>query len=178
MKNLLFILSLFCCFTGCEIDDDFTAPRVYNICESGEMLSPLERVDEVTVATQDLPTTVREYLASEFAGYDIQSASMFNTTSGKNYLAVVMHNEGVLLFDGGGNFICGDENFTRGDERDDEDNVNVEDLPEKILTYIADNYPGIEIYSAKYDDDEYEIELFNRIELYFNSDGNFLREER
>lgn len=177
MKFLPFLVVLFICLFSCEIDDDFTAPRVYTLCESGQIISPIARVGETPQAISSLPESVRAYVASEFAGYKIENASEFSSASGEIFLAIVMDNSGTLLFDKSGNFLCGDSSFTRGSRRDDEDNIRIEDLPQKILDYIADKYPEIEIYSAEEDDDEFKVSLVNNKVLYFDENGNFLREK-
>lgn len=50
-------------------------------------------------------------------------------------------------------------------------------LPPEILAYVEDNYPGAEIRRARRDDDGYELELSNGLELNFLLDGTFLSAE-
>ncbi|TBW27827.1 PepSY-like domain-containing protein [Gramella sp. KN1008] len=53
--------------------------------------------------------------------------------------------------------------------------VRTATLPQNILDYITENYPGLTIYEAEIEDNQnYEIELSNGVELVFNSQGEFL----
>ncbi|KXK17124.1 MAG: PepSY-like domain-containing protein [Saprospiraceae bacterium] len=48
-------------------------------------------------------------------------------------------------------------------------------VPEKILAYVASNYPGNYIIEWDVDKTTQEVKLDNRLELVFNSAGDFLR---
>jgi len=48
-------------------------------------------------------------------------------------------------------------------------------VPEKILAYVASNYPGNYIIEWDADKTTQEVKLDNRLELVFNSAGDFLR---
>ncbi|HRN35251.1 MAG TPA: PepSY-like domain-containing protein [Saprospiraceae bacterium] len=48
-------------------------------------------------------------------------------------------------------------------------------VPEKILAYVASNYPGNYIIEWDVDKSTQEVKLDNRLELVFNSAGDFLR---
>src|SRR5690625_660323 len=48
-------------------------------------------------------------------------------------------------------------------------------LPEKIVAYVSQNYPGRKIEEWKKKKKYQEIELDNSLELEFDFDGNFLR---
>ncbi len=53
--------------------------------------------------------------------------------------------------------------------------VSTSTLPQSILDYITENYPGLTIVEAEIEDNQnFEIELSNGIELIFNSQGEFL----
>ena len=53
--------------------------------------------------------------------------------------------------------------------------VRTSTLPQNILDYITENYPGLTIVEAEIEDDQnYEIELSDGTELIFNSQGEFL----
>lgn len=56
--------------------------------------------------------------------------------------------------------------------------LNTSALPQNILDYIVTNYPGMTIREAEIEDNNnYEIELNNDLELIFDSEGNFLGED-
>lgn len=48
-------------------------------------------------------------------------------------------------------------------------------LPDKIVKYVAQNYPGRKIEEWKMKRKYQEVELDNSLELEFDHDGNFLR---
>lgn len=48
-------------------------------------------------------------------------------------------------------------------------------LPDKIVKYVAENYPGRKIEEWKMKRKYQEVELDNSLELEFDHDGNFLR---
>lgn len=78
-----------------------------------------------------------------------------------------------LLFTG-----CGDDGFL-DDLFDRDEHVAIEDLPEAILDYIAENYPDSTIEEAereknRHGDIIYEVELDTGEELTFDEAGNFL----
>ncbi|GAA4320024.1 hypothetical protein GCM10023115_46810 [Pontixanthobacter gangjinensis] len=53
--------------------------------------------------------------------------------------------------------------------------VSTSSLPQDILDYVTENYPGTTIREAEIEDNNnYEIHLSNGIELVFDQDGNFL----
>lgn len=53
--------------------------------------------------------------------------------------------------------------------------VNTAALPQAIMNYITTNYPGNTIHKAEIEDnDNYEVELNNGVELIFDQQGNFL----
>lgn len=56
--------------------------------------------------------------------------------------------------------------------------VNTSALPQNILDYITQNYPGMTIREAEIEDNNnYEVKLNNDLELIFDSEGNFLGED-
>lgn len=62
------------------------------------------------------------------------------------------------------------QRFVRADAH-----VNTSSLPQNILDYITSTYPGVTIREAEIEDnDNFEVELSNGLELIFDSEGNFL----
>lgn len=157
--------------TSCEKDG---IARVYTICDTGQILAASERNNETTLNPNDLMSQIQGYVTTEFAGYLIQSVSSYEDANSTTYIELVMNNSGILLFSNEGNFICGDNSFQYGEE---DDYIAIEDLPTAITEYIQTNYPNATIKGASFEDNEYEVELNNGKELYFDKNGNFLREE-
>jgi len=81
-----------------------------------------------------------------------------------------------LIFDADGKFL-GRADDDDNDDKDDED-IEVSELPQAILDYIATNYPNNTIIEAEREDDNtYEVTLNNGVELEFAADGTFLDAE-
>ena len=62
-------------------------------------------------------------------------------------------------------------------EIDAEDNVAIPDafVPEAILSYVEANNPNAVIENIEYkENNRYEVELDNDIELYFDAEYNFI----
>ncbi len=167
---LMVVLAMMVFATSCEKEG---IAREYTMCEAGQIIAAGERVNETPLNTTELTAQIREYVATEFSGYSIQSASSFQDATNTEYIELVMNNNGILLFTGQGSFICGDNSFMYGEE---EDYIAIEDLPQTIKDYVQTNYPNDTIDKASYEDNEYEVELSSGTELYFDENGNFLKE--
>jgi len=65
----------------------------------------------------------------------------------------------------------------------DSEDIDIDQLPQRILDYISLNYPGDEIEEAEvYLDSNdnpvrYKVELDDDLELFFTAEGDFIREE-
>lgn len=179
MKYLLYLsfFALTTIFIACEEDDDDGIALVYEVCDVSLTFSENEKriLKEYTIA--EIPNTIRSYVAAEFPGYAISTATSFEVNDGIQYIQVGIGNNGQLLFDNEGIFLCGEEGISAGgygDEYDDEEYINSSDLPQVILDYIAQNYPNASIEEVELEDGEYEIELSNDVDLCFDLQGNYL----
>lgn len=175
MKSLFYLSLFLFAFSACEEDDDDSGmPLVYTICSAELRFSDTDKTNVQALLSSEIPTTVLAHVAAEFPGFEISNVSSFETNSGDMYIEVIANNNGVLLFDASGIFLCGDESFQIAG---DDEYINIDSLPQNIKDYIAENYPGVSIDEAEIEDNEYEIELSNGTKLYFDLAGNFLREE-
>ena len=124
------------------------------------------------IAPADLPANIREFIATHFPGTTIEEAERENNG---NY-EIELSNDVELIFDADGKFL-GRADDEDNDDKDDDD-IEVSDLPQAILDYIATNYPDNTIIEAEREDDNtYEVTLNNGVELEFDSDGKFLNAE-
>jgi len=64
---------------------------------------------------------------------------------------------------------------TSGSTGSGEDGLVLSDLPKAIQDYIASNYPTAIVDEIEREDEGYEVEFTNDIELYFTLDGQFIR---
>ena len=124
------------------------------------------------IAPEDLPANIRDFIATHFPGITIEEAERENNG---NY-EIELSNDLELIFDADGKFL-GRADDDDNDDKDDED-IEVSELPQAILDYIATNYPNNTIIEAEREDDNtYEVTLNNGVELEFAADGTFLDAE-
>jgi len=130
--------------------------------------------DDDDIDPEDLPQTILDYIAENYPDTGIDEAELDD-----DGYEIELENGVELYFDLDGNFLgidddSEDDDDDSDDEGDDDDEVDPSQLPQTILDYLAANYPNVGIDEAELDDDGYEIELENGVELYFDLDGNFL----
>jgi len=99
---------------------------------------------------------------------DISPGSTNQFSHRCSFFNLYLSNGWELYFDANGNFLRA--------ERDDEF-IDPANLPPAITEYIRNNFPGVNIVKAEFDEGRYEIRLANRVELYFDRNGNFLFSE-
>ena len=123
---------------------------------------------DVHINTSSLPQNILDYVSTNYPDVTIWKAEIEDNNNYEVYLS----NGLELVFDSEGSFlgIDDDENDDFGDEH-----IPVSDIPQNILDFINDNFPGAEIDEAeKENNGNYEIELENDVELIFASNGDFL----
>ena len=165
MQNVWFVLSLVA-IIGCADQE----PRL------SEMLG-----DSVDVNPSDLPSAVQTYIASNYPNTGIYEAEL-EDECGQRVYEVELTDGVALHFDLQGNFLGTEDDFDCSDEQDgtydDDDYVDPDSLPSAVQRYIASQYPSLSIYEVERDDEcdqeVYEVELSNGLELYFDLQGNFL----
>ena len=125
----------------------------------------------------DLPTEAQEFIQNHFSGATVEAVQaedegwfegLFNGGENDKY-EVRLSNGMQLDFSKNGKI----------SEIDSKDGVAIpeEALPAEIRTYVAGNFSDIEIDSWSLDGNEQEVELSNEMDLVFDRDGNFLKEE-
>lgn len=115
---------------------------------------------EELIDPANLPQSVLSYVSQNYPNATILYAEFDD-----NYYEVKLDNGLELYFDYNGTYL--------GLSADDVP-IDPTNLPASILSYIAQNYPNVQILSAELDDNLYEVELSNGVELYFDLNGNFL----
>ncbi len=146
-----------------EIDDDeyevyLSDGTEVNFDRRGRFLE-IDR-DRDAINPANLPQIILSYISTNFPNSTIIKAELDD-----NFYEVELNNGIELYFDAQGNFL--------GMQVDDR-SVNISELPTNITGYVGQNYPNLSIVSAEIDNNRYELELSNGIELYFDLKGNFL----
>lgn len=116
--------------------------------------------DRDAINLANLPQNILSYINTNYPNDSIVEAELDD-----NFYEVELSSGTELYFDAQGNFL--------GSEVDDRP-VAIGDLPTAITQYVSQNYPNQTIVSAEIDDNMYELELSNGVELYFDLSGNFL----
>ncbi|WP_300442075.1 PepSY-like domain-containing protein [Christiangramia sp.] len=133
-----------------------------------ENLNAIAFTADAHVRTSTLPQSILEFITNNYPGLTIIEAEVEDN----NNFEITLSGNTELIFDSQGNFL--------GEDRDDEDDFGDEDLevselPENILDFIDEHFPGVGIDEAERESNgHYEIELDNDIELIFDVNGNFL----
>lgn len=126
-----------------------------------EELPDMEKEDTDSIITE-WPAAIDDYIALNYPSDTIEEVEF---EDGEYEIELLSGIE--LIFDLTGNFLT--------EELDDEEELT--SWPVAIDEYLALNYPDALIEEIELDDDEYEVELDNRVELLFDINGNFLAEE-
>jgi len=134
------------------------------------------------VALGNLAQAITDYVNSNFAGSTVSRAVNLLKTTNVNLTLIRLSGNQVLSFDAANNFLNGEV-----DENDDDDDctetaIAVSGLPQAAQDYIAANYAGQTIQEAYKKDCngmiQYEVELSNNIEILFDANGQFIKEEK
>ncbi|GAB5525166.1 MAG: hypothetical protein Roseis2KO_30380 [Roseivirga sp.] len=146
---------------------------------SGELLIALdlgdflddEEEDWVDIEISDLPQVILDYVATNYPDATIDEAGK-DPENGD--FIVLLDNDLILIFDKDGVFL----EVWEDDEDDDWEEIDIANLPQAILDYVAANYPTATIDDADVntEDGSFAIFLDTDLVLIFDKDGNFLEE--
>lgn len=129
-----------------------------------------DTTDETVIEAQELPTKAQDFVSTHFPTSDYSRIEM-NT---------VAENDGSLYeVQLSGNF---EIDFTaEGDWVDVDGNgqeIPAAFIPEKIATYITENYADLFISGIDSEPTGYEIDLSNDLDVKFDTEGNFVSEDK
>lgn len=110
------------------------------------------------IAVSQLPAVSQQIIKKHFAGKNVAMAKQETGLLDKNY-EVVFTNGEKIEFDKKGNWKEIDCKLSA---------VPARLIPAKIASYLKANYPGIKVLKIEKDDNEYEVNLANGIEITFN----------
>ena len=144
------------------------------------------------ISLDSLPTAIKTYIASNYAGDTIKRAEKRTINGVVNYAVLVDNGTRVkvLVFSATGTFIReatfngGRHRHGNGNHNGNDDNISIDSLPQSIPLYITANYPGYTIKEAEKEKERstnaiiYEVKIENgstRKKLIFDATGAFLR---
>jgi hypothetical protein len=138
-------------FASCGEDDDFTG--------------------ETQTAYKDLPEVSRTLIETNFSNSTVKKVIKKNASESDGTLYEVhLDNNYEIEFDAQG--VMTD---ISGNDQQLPNGV----VPPAILKYVQDNYPsGVYIKEIDTERSGYEIELSNHVDLYFDSEGNFISQDQ
>lgn len=133
-----------------------------------------------------LPQAITDYVAKNHASTNIARAVQMPEASGSNLTMVRLADQKVLTFDASNNFLTSNSTNGNGEKEEEdcvEDAIAVSSLLQSIRDYIAANYAGQTIKEAykktcKNNLVQYEVELSDGTEVYFDANGQFIKEEK
>lgn len=189
LNSLMYLLALLATFslTSCEdAFDDMFDKDDEDDCYDDRYDDDDE--DDVLLNISDLPASILDFVRQNYPNTTIVQAEY--ERDGREAYEITLSNGIELYFDESGDFLyqdddddddddCDDDHEQYGD--DDDQLVNVSELPQPILDYVTQNFPNTTIIRAEYDRDDretYEITLANGVELYFDANGDFIRQEQ
>lgn len=115
-----------------------------------------------------LPGKANTFITAKFKTAKVVKVSKVNDNLTKKEFEVILDNGIKIEFDKDGNWV-------EIEAVDDDQAIPSEFVPEKILAYLAINYPGLGVNSIEIEDDGYEIELTDGTDLDFDLQGNFVK---
>ncbi|SKB52976.1 Putative beta-lactamase-inhibitor-like, PepSY-like [Salegentibacter holothuriorum] len=151
------ILLLMLLFQSCSESEDTNEPDLNAVAFSADS----------HVETSTLPQTILDYITVNYPGLTIVEAEIEDNQN----FEIELSDDTELIFNAQGEFLGVDDDENKFDDEEIDPAV----LPQNILDFISDNFPGLGIDEAELENNgNYEIELENDIELIFDGDGNFL----
>lgn len=117
MKSNIFFICLLCLFAiiGCEVNN--SSALNYTECTSQDLINEALREDAKTLSIANWPFSIREYIATEFVGYEVEELTSY-TSDGDNFIIAKMSNNGYILFGEDHKFLCADATFNGGSRVD------------------------------------------------------------
>ncbi len=171
MKVIKFLsfIALVVFFASCEKES--LTDVVSNATDTELIADVNKRGGGESVPTEDLPMAITEYITANYP-----EASIIKVKLKNEEYKVYLDNFQKVYFDLEGNFLRegmsnGNGHFGGGEM------IAVEDLPMAVTNYVTMNYPEANIVKVKLKNDEYKVYLDISLKVYFDLEGNFLREE-
>ena|SRR5690606_20662132 len=121
---------------------------------------------ETVITQNELPEVAQAFITDHFPGQKISRAIKDVEYRIKTEYEVYLDNNVKVEFDGKGNWKDVDGNNAA---------IPTKFIPEKILHYVAQNFPTQHITQIEKSSSKFEVALLNGPDLEFNAKGSFLR---
>ncbi|TLP79810.1 PepSY-like domain-containing protein [Maribacter sp. ACAM166] len=138
--------------------------------------------DDSEIIKEDLLQAILDYIELKYPEMGIDEAEMEHN----NQYEVKLNDDTVLIFNSNGDFQGvgveendqddnGDYDWEEEGGNDDGDAIDPADLPEMVMAYLEETYPNLPIVHAEIEDEgAFEVTMSNGLEVYFDTEGNFL----
>ena len=124
--------------------------------------------DKETIIQEDqLPKNASEFIQIHFEGTTIAQVEKEKEGLSSHTYDVILKNGTKIKFDKNGNWLEVDAL--------DGQSIATDFIHTAIKTYLNSNYKDIAVQSIEKDNNRFEVELVNGLDLLFNLDGNFIR---
>ncbi|NRB49534.1 MAG: PepSY-like domain-containing protein [Saprospiraceae bacterium] len=156
--------------------------------ENGVIIASGDENLEVDLAIDSLLQGILDYINANFPQINIDEASI-EIEYGEEFFEIDLDNGLDLFFDELGDFICQDDDGGDDDDGDDDDGddddegLSLDDLPDSILDYLSEQFPGLSIEGidveelcgdTKVIEIELEDENEEEIKVYFSLEWDYL----
>ena len=126
--------------------------------------------DETVINAQELPENAQTFVSTHFPAADYTKIEKKQAAESDGTLyEVELSNNFEIDFTAEGEWVDIDGNNSE---------VPVEIIPENIAGYVTENYTDLFITGIDKEPTGYEINLSNDLDVYFDQDENFVREEQ
>lgn len=120
--------------------------------------------DDKPVRIEQLPQTAQQFIKTYFSDSKVAIAKMENDWFDKSY-DIIFTDGSKLEFDKRGNWKEINCKYSA---------VPASVIPEQILKYVSENYPGTQVMKIDRDKRDYEVKLSNKWELKFDLQFNLI----
>lgn len=184
LNKLFMLLGVALIASSCSLLDDDNGAPVFSLLQPPQLPSGVSSFspcddDGEDISQSLLPTSVLDYIADQFPGWEIDDVERYEQ-NGQVFYGLELEqgsDEIDILFAADGTYI------SHGSDNDDDQYVPLNQLPQEILDYIATNFPDYIPKEAEieteYGQSFYEVEIKKpgtdcELDLYFDGNNVFI----
>lgn len=168
MKKIFLSFIVIASITAVSCQSKSETKQTYTeIEENGQQKIETTDSDETLLQSNNLPQNAQMFIKQNFGSENVQSVVKENDSSGDEY-KVQLSNGIKIEFDANGEWKEVKAELAN-------QSVGALFLPQVTRDYLSTNYPNIGIESVDRDAKGIDVELLNKVDLKFDTNGNFLR---
>ena len=129
-----------------------------------------DNTDESIITAQELPEAAQSFLSTHFPQAEVSRVEMNTTADNDSSIYEVdLSNNFEIDFTAEGTWVDID-----GNDQELPEGI----VPANISAYLSQNYPDLLITGIDTEANGYEIDLSSDLDVQFDAEGNFVREEK